>query len=151
IFLMRLGWVGEAAEVVCEPVPGVASRLKCRGQVIETTRVAAYEVFIKELGYRPQPYALADAIMYADGKPIVEITDMALQMTGVSEEKVRSLWRTGSQGSGVRGQESGVSGSSLTPASCLLTPGQALFDRRHILAFAPGKPSEAFGEPYRIF
>src|SRR5205085_438931 len=33
IFLMRLGWVGEQDEVVCEPVPGVASRLKCRGQV----------------------------------------------------------------------------------------------------------------------
>ena len=35
IFLMRLGWVGEQrSQVVCEPVPGVASRLKCRGQVI---------------------------------------------------------------------------------------------------------------------
>ena len=33
IFFMRLGWVGEQDEVVCEPVPGVASRLKCRGQV----------------------------------------------------------------------------------------------------------------------
>ena len=25
IFLMRMGWVGEDDEVVCEPVPGVAS------------------------------------------------------------------------------------------------------------------------------
>jgi 3-hydroxymyristoyl/3-hydroxydecanoyl-(acyl carrier protein) dehydratase len=137
IFLMRLGWVGEVEDVVCEPVPGVASRLKCRGQVTETTQVAAYEVSIKELGYRPQPYALADAIMYADGKPIVEITDMALQMTGLSEEKVRALWRTGlpsslaEEGLGVRGT--------------------ALFNRSHILAFATGKPSEAFGEPYRVF
>ncbi|MBV8559117.1 MAG: acyltransferase domain-containing protein, partial [Planctomycetaceae bacterium] len=38
VFLMRLGWVGERDEVACEPVPGVASRLKCRGQVIESTR-----------------------------------------------------------------------------------------------------------------
>ena len=33
IYLMRLGWVGEQDEVVCEPVPGIASQLKCRGQV----------------------------------------------------------------------------------------------------------------------
>src|SRR5574337_372606 len=26
-----------------------------------------------------------------------------------------------------------------------------LFDKHHILAFAAGKPSDAFGEPYRIF
>ena len=55
-------------------MPGVASRLKCRGQVIASTRKATYEVAIKEIGYRPEPYAIADALMYADGKPIVEIT-----------------------------------------------------------------------------
>ena len=60
-------------------MPGVASRLKCRGQVIATTRTVTYEVSIKELGYRPEPYAIADALMYADGKPIVEITDMSLR------------------------------------------------------------------------
>ena len=52
IFLVRLGWVGEDGEIAYEPVPGVASQLKCRGQVIETTRKVHYEVSIKELGYR---------------------------------------------------------------------------------------------------
>src|SRR5262249_46500195 len=42
IFLMRLGWIGEAGEVVCEPIPGVASRLKCRGQVTAATKVVTY-------------------------------------------------------------------------------------------------------------
>jgi len=55
IYLMRMGWVGEQKNVAWEPIPGVASRLKCRGQVIETTRVAAYEVSIKEVGFRPEP------------------------------------------------------------------------------------------------
>ena len=35
---------------------------------------------------------VADALMYADGKPIVEITDMSLRMTGLSREKVEETW-----------------------------------------------------------
>src|SRR5205807_5478499 len=39
VFLLRLGWVGEAAERAFEPVPGVASRLRCRGQVTASTAI----------------------------------------------------------------------------------------------------------------
>jgi 3-hydroxymyristoyl/3-hydroxydecanoyl-(acyl carrier protein) dehydratase len=93
IFLLRLGWVGEDPAVVCEPVPGVASRLKCRGQVTQATRTVAYEVTLKERGYRPEPYALCDALMYADGKPVVDITDLCLQMTGSSHEHLAAIWQ----------------------------------------------------------
>lgn len=130
IFLMRMGWVGNQEEVVCEPIPGVASRLKCRGQVTAATKIAAYEVTIKELGYRPEPYAIVDALMYADGKPIVEITNMTLRMTGLSRDRLGAIW----QSNRVRNDSR-----------------PAIFDRERILAFAVGKPSEAFGEPYRIF
>ncbi len=82
IFLLRMGWVGEKEEVAYEPVPGVASQLKCRGQVIASTKRVTYEVSLKEIGYRPEPYAICDALMYADGKPIVEITNMSLRMAG---------------------------------------------------------------------
>ena len=83
IFLARMGWIGEEGEVACQPVPGVASKLKCRGQVLESTAKVTYEVSFKEVGYRPEPYAIVDALMFADGKPIVEITDMSLRMTGL--------------------------------------------------------------------
>src|SRR5205823_6316744 len=73
IFLLRLGWIAEDERVVCDPVAGVGSRLKCRGQVTEATRVVTYEVHVKELGYRPDAFAMVDALMYADGKPIVDI------------------------------------------------------------------------------
>ena len=72
--------------MICQPVPGVASKLKCRGQVTETTRIVTYEVVLKEVGYRPEPYVIADALMSADGRPIVEITDMSLRMTGLDRE-----------------------------------------------------------------
>ena len=61
----------QAPAVVFEPIPGVSSRLKCRGQVIESTRTVTYEVTIKELGYGPEPYALADALMLADRAALV--------------------------------------------------------------------------------
>jgi acyl transferase domain-containing protein/3-hydroxymyristoyl/3-hydroxydecanoyl-(acyl carrier protein) dehydratase len=127
VLLMRLGWIGDEGEVACEPVPGVTSRLKCRGQVIPSTQVAAYEVVLKEIGFGPEPYVIADALMYADGKPIVEMTNMSLRMAGLNREMLDSLWHAGK--------------SQKKP----------LFNHDRILAFAVGKPSEAFGEPYRVF
>jgi 3-hydroxymyristoyl/3-hydroxydecanoyl-(acyl carrier protein) dehydratase len=130
IFLTRLGWVGESPGVAYEPVPGVSSRLRCRGQVVEGTGKAVFEVVVKELGFGPEPFAIADAMMYADGRAIVEVSDMTLRLTSLSREGLRRLW-----GSRARG------------------PGAApvVFSRAQVLAFATGKPSEAFGDRYRPF
>ncbi|MGC8641626.1 MAG: type I polyketide synthase, partial [Isosphaeraceae bacterium] len=128
IFLMRMGWVGERREVVFEPLPGVANRLRCRGQVIESTRKVTYEVSVKELGYSPEPYAIADALMYADGRPIVEITDMALRLAGTSRERLEQLWKPS------------------RPSAR-----DVFHDKSRILAFATGKPSDGFGAKYRPF
>ena len=45
------GAVSDAADVVYQPIIGVRSRLKCRGQVLDTTKLVTYEVSIKEIGY----------------------------------------------------------------------------------------------------
>jgi len=127
VFLLRLGWIAEDGEAVLEPVPGIASQLKCRGQVLDTTKLVTYEISVKEIGYGPEPYVVADALMYADGKPIVEISSMSLRYAGVTRETFQTLW---------------TKSSGRKPA---------IFDADRILAFATGKPSEAFGEPYRIF
>ena len=129
VFLLRLGWVSEEGQITLEPVPGIASQLKCRGQVTAASRTVTYEVSIKEIGYRPEPFVIADALMYADGKPIVEISNMSLRYVGATIETFRSLWATAAQPPRKR----------------------AIFDSDRILAFAIGKPSEAFGENYRIF
>jgi 3-hydroxymyristoyl/3-hydroxydecanoyl-(acyl carrier protein) dehydratase len=160
IFLMRMGWVAEALEFVCEPVPGVNSRLKCRGQVLDSTKTVTYEVTVKELGYRPEPYCLADALMYADGKPIVEITNMSLQMTGLSEPRLRQIWSgqtKPSEGLLAKTDQNPAQPDSTptfrVPRSALRAHAEkpALYDSASILAFSNGKPSEAFGEPYRVF
>src|SRR5207249_2380003 len=72
-FLLRMGWVGERAGVCYEPIPGIASALRCLGPVTPQTKTVIYQVEIKEIGYRPEPYVIADALMFADGARIVQM------------------------------------------------------------------------------
>ena len=131
IFLMRAGWIDSAKDTVWEPIQGVSSSLKCRGQVIESTKKSSFRISIKEIGYNPYPYAIADALMFADGKPIVEMLNMSIQLKGSSKERLEKIWRN-------------IKNVGKTPQ----TP---VFDNASITAFAIGNPSEAFGSKYAVF
>lgn len=133
IYLLRMGWVGAAGATWCEPIPGIDSGLKCRGQVIETTKVVTYQVDIKELGYGPEPYAIVNALMFADGKPIVEISNMSARFCGLDQSSVEALWQDQSMP---------------LPQKQMR---KILYDTDRITAYAIGKPSYAFGDQYKIF
>ncbi len=138
VYLLRMGWVGEVGEFVYEPVIGVTSKLKCRGQVLASTSKVQYEISLKEIGYSKKdntPYVIADALMYGDGKAIVQMSNMSLQLSGLGKEGIEALW---------------AKTRSRTEAAVVKQP-QALFDYASINAFAVGKPSDAFGERYRVF
>ncbi len=147
IFLLRMGWVGGEGETWCEPVPGIGSGLKCRGQVVVTTKTVTYRVSIKELGYGPEPFAIVDALMFADGHPIVEIPDMSVRLAGLDRHKVEALWSGTVPAGGLSASQQTSGKPSLSGES----PRQILYDTDRITAFAIGNPSEAFGEPYQIF
>ena len=150
VFIQRMGWVTAKSGVCYEPVVGIESVLKCRGPVTPDTRHVWYEITIKEIGYAPEPYVIADALMYADGHRIVSFKDMSMKMTGIIREEIEAVWeksRFRVQGSEVRRQKK--EDREQKPASSIQQP--TLFDRDKILAFATGKPSEAFGESYKIF
>jgi acyl transferase domain-containing protein/3-hydroxymyristoyl/3-hydroxydecanoyl-(acyl carrier protein) dehydratase len=136
VYLSRLGWIGEQGEVGYEPIPEMASRLRCRGQVTRETKTVTYEIHLKELGYRPEPYAIADALMFADGKRIVRMENMSVRLEGLTRERVESLWKRPPSP-----QPSPPSGGR----------GSTAFPRERITAFAIGKPSDAFGDRYRVF
>ena len=125
VFIQRIGWVTKKTGVCYEPIVGVKSRLKCRGPVTPNTKHVVYEIIIKEIGYNPEPYVIADALMYADGHNIVMFTDMSMKMTGITGEEIEAFWKKKEK--------------------------QVLFDQKKLLAFSIGKPSEAFGEPYKQF
>ena len=136
VFLQRMGWVSDRAAACYEPVIGNAARLKCRGPVTPKTRHVHYEIQISEIGYGPEPYVVADAHMSADGRPIVFFKDMSMKMTGVDREHIRTMW----QADNADGRHANLDHTTAP-----------LFDQASILAFAIGRPSEAFGEPYRVF
>jgi acyl transferase domain-containing protein/3-hydroxymyristoyl/3-hydroxydecanoyl-(acyl carrier protein) dehydratase len=127
VLLQRMGWLTDKPEVCYEPVPGVKSRLKCRGPVTPKTHHVVYEVSLKEIGFSPEPYAIADALMYADDRPIVFFKDMSLKMTGATRNDLERIWNQ------------------------KVNNKKVFFDRKEILAFAVGKPSEAFGKLYEMF
>jgi 3-hydroxymyristoyl/3-hydroxydecanoyl-(acyl carrier protein) dehydratase len=150
IFMMRLGWIGTRERVAYEPVIGMANRLRCRGQIVESTRLVTYEITIKERGYRPEPYAIADALILADGKPIVAVTDMALQLSGTSKPELEILWAGSGPTDPVKLAPTQMTDARTTVPGAPGVPG-AIFDHDRILAFAVGKPSAAFGDRYRAF
>jgi len=136
IFLQRIGWVTENPAAFYEPLREVAATLKCRGPVTPATAKVVYEIQVKEIGYRPQPYVIADAYMVADDRRIVFFRDMSMQMSGITRDDIESLWRRR------------PAGPSAHPARL---PEPALFDPRHMLEFAEGRPSKAFGAPYEPY
>ncbi|MHC5018820.1 MAG: beta-ketoacyl synthase N-terminal-like domain-containing protein [Planctomycetota bacterium] len=135
--LLRMGWVGEEGQLRYEPIPGVVSQLKCRGQVLDSTTLVTYEIAIKEIRTEPHLAVIADALMYSDGKPIVEIINMSARLQGVTYAGLQQLWA-----SVQAGQRAGAHAGEKQPA---------IFDTDRITAFARGKPSDAFGDRYAIF
>ncbi|MDQ6975415.1 MAG: beta-ketoacyl synthase N-terminal-like domain-containing protein [Mariprofundaceae bacterium] len=131
IFLLRMGWVGKEGETWCEPLVAIDSGLKCRGQVLASTKLVTYQVDIKTLGYEPAPFAIVNALMFADGKPIVEITNMSACLRGLTQESVEALWQ-----------------AQITQQ---IPVRSVLYNTERITAFAIGKPSEAFGSRYTVF
>lgn len=93
IFTMRMGWITDQPHVICEPVPNVKSILKCRGPVTVETKHVFYVVDIKEIGYKPEPFIIADAYMYDDDdERIVMFRDMSMKLTGISQSEIEKYW-----------------------------------------------------------
>jgi len=174
--LTRLGWVGEADRLAYEPVPGVHAGLKCRGPVTQDTKVVCYQVEIKEIGYRPEPYVVADALMFADGKRIVGFQDISMQVTGTTGRELEQLWAARTPEAPQAQTDASPSPQpeprssrvawdlvpGATPADPLGSPSRppghrgdpvkpALYDRESLLQFATGLPSQAFGPHFLAF
>jgi 3-hydroxymyristoyl/3-hydroxydecanoyl-(acyl carrier protein) dehydratase len=136
VFIQRIGWVSAKPGLCYQPVAGVKSVLKCRGPVTPDTRRVIYEVEIKELGYDPEPYAIADARMYADGRYIVFFENMSLKMSGITRREIETFWLKRSGALSKQGAREN---------------NKVIFDRDKVIEFAIGKPSRAFGDPYKEF
>ena len=130
VLMWRWGWLGEEGAWTAEPTPGVTSKLRCRGQVVPGCRVLRYEITVTGRTLDPCPAALADAVLLIDGKPIVSVENLAVSFNGLSGHTINALWAGGA-----------------LPAT---GPAES-YPYERILAYCVGKPSEAFGEHYKVF
>ncbi|MGL4208694.1 MAG: helix-turn-helix domain-containing protein, partial [Candidatus Adiutrix sp.] len=144
-FLLTLGWVAQAQTHHWQPVVGLAASLKCRGQVTKNTKTVAYEIHIRRLdflpntqGDAPQPFAVAEAIMLADNRPIVEVKNMNVRLSGPANFPLQE-------------NPSHPLGQKLSVKAPPAKDGGLIFDKSKLLALATGRPSEALGAPYARF
>ncbi len=92
VFVQRMGWVSPSPEAHYDVLPGNESDLKCRGPVTPETRKARYDIEIKEMGYGPEPYIIADAHMFSDDLRIVLYKDMGMKLAGTSQQELLDFW-----------------------------------------------------------
>jgi acyl transferase domain-containing protein/3-hydroxymyristoyl/3-hydroxydecanoyl-(acyl carrier protein) dehydratase len=126
VLLLRIGWVDDANDVDLHyaPILGQPSQLKCRGQVLSSTKKVQYRVEVDEIGYGPEPYVVATASMFADGKHVVQMRGMSVRIKGLTQERLDTLW------------------NSVPPS---------VFSREQIIEYCEGSPSKCFGPAYLPF
>ena len=93
VFTQRMGWVSDRDDVFYDVVPDNESDLKCRGPVTPDTKKVRYEIEIKEMGYSPEPYVIADAHMFSDELRIVLYKNMGMKIVGLTKTELNSFWR----------------------------------------------------------
>ena len=135
-----------------EPVPGESYDVRHRAQVTPRSRSLTYEVFVSELSAGPEPTLFADVLCTVDG-----VQAFHARRVGVRLVPDWPLTQWGELGPPVQ-QETG----DLMPPPALgglqgQTDGGAAeadgfrFGYRSLMAFAWGRPTEAFGGMYTRF
>lgn len=93
IFTLRMGWISLRDECRYDIIPGIESDLKCRGPVTRETKKARYEIEVKEMGFMPEPYVIADAHMFSDDHRIVLYKNMGMKIQGLSRDEIEKTWQ----------------------------------------------------------
>lgn len=126
VLLLRIGWVDDATDVDLHyaPMEGRPSQLKCRGQVLQSTKKVQYRLEIDQVGYDPEPFVIATASMFADGKHVVQMDGMSVRIRGLTKERLDAIW-----------------GKRSAP----------VFTREQVIEYCEGLPSKCFGPAYVAF
>ncbi len=114
-----------------EPSPDVFYPLRCRGQVVPTSRELVYEVFVREVHDGQRPRVVADLLCTVDGLKAFHCRAMSLELAPDWPQATLPPPR--------------VSGRRVAHIGDLAT------DERAMLASALGRPTDAFGALYADF
>lgn len=165
LYLLSLGWLGERGQAGFFPGQEIPTSLKCRGQVTPKTRMVAYDIHIKEISFLPrlkplknrkpgrptkpplEPMAKADAIMWADGRPIVEVRDLCLVLAGGAAESLKEIWENYGAAPGASKGKS----AAPAPAASKGDKNGRHYPKEKLLSLSTGKISDAFGPLFSRF
>ncbi len=123
-----------------EPVPDETYAMRCRGQVVPGSNELVYELFVHTIEAGPQPTLYADLLCTVDGLKAFHARRLGLRLVpdwplDVHPELSAQPFPGGERPQGRR----------------IADVGGFRFDYPSLLACAWGRPSDAFGEMYRVF
>ena len=133
-YLTGLGFTLKKDGWIFEPIPDETYKLLCRGQATPSSRELIYEIFVEEIHDGPTPKLYADILCTVDGLKAFHARRMGLELNPDFPLTSRPELLEGYVDP-VPVAEAG--GFKLGYAS--------------LLACAWGKPSDAFGEMYKIY
>ena len=118
-----------------QPVPELPYQLRCRGQVVPSSRLLVTEVFVEEVVGAPVPTLYADLLCTVDGLKAFHARRVALELV--------PDWPLGTM-------PALLAEAKADPRPVAVVDGFR-FDHSSLLACAWGRPSDAFGPMYRRF
>ena len=137
VLLLRMGWIGTADgrddELHTAPILDIPSALVCRGQVLADTGSFAYELDLKEIGYDPEAYCLANAVMRVGDHKIVAFDNVSLRIPWTHEAAAKK---------GVGTMEGAPWATPGSPRVDLCFRQARLLRPQQIEAYRVGRPSE---------
>jgi 3-hydroxymyristoyl/3-hydroxydecanoyl-(acyl carrier protein) dehydratase len=119
-----------------QPVPGLETEVKVRGQITPEHREIRYEVEIVDIGLLERPYLVADVLVYLGDKPVISITGLGIRI----EEQPGSPYRPG---------DGGVVTSDLGRRNALGE--RAMLSEFHMAHAAKGDLATAMGTEFEIY
>ncbi|MEE8408441.1 MAG: 1-acyl-sn-glycerol-3-phosphate acyltransferase [Myxococcota bacterium] len=133
-YMTAMGFTLERDGWRFQPVSGEPFDLRCRGQVLPESKNVTYELFVEEVVAGPIPTLYADLLCTVDGLKAFHAKRVGLQLV--------PDWPLSSRPELLRDHV------ETKPVACA---GDFAFDYASLLACAWGKPSDAFGDMYRVF
>ncbi len=82
LWLIAGGYPSDYPNATFEPIPDVAAKLRCRGQVVPGHTLLEYDVRVKSAGLTPTPFAIADVVLSVNGTPVVLAEDVSIRIHG---------------------------------------------------------------------
>ena len=133
-YLAALGFTLERDGWRFEPVPDESYPLRCRGQVVPTSKLLVYEVFVDEIIAAPQPVLYADVLCTVDGLKAFHCRRLALRLVPdwpLEEQRAELL-------------------SFVEPKPVAVMDGFA-YGHHSLQSCALGRPTDAFGPTFARF